>query len=276
VARSIRELDLLTVQAVVGFLLKRTPPPTGNQPHEFCPNGQVRRRHFGFFSNVRVVGLLSVVNILFDLDSLIGSAAVSFGNRIFALWIWWWQSYKYWILWQTTQFSRNVAAVVDGSTSATWMNASVGIMTAVFSPVFSHASDLWGRKWFIVISGVAGLAGCLIVGKASSMNMAIAGEVLAGLSYGAQVAVSSISSITVVRYWYLLIPSPCFTLFRPKLFTANTVPMHRLAPILWVEGEDLRMWSLKSCPCRRLVLVDYSAFSWVGNWWKTITMVSEQ
>lgn len=72
------------------------------------------------------------------------------------------------------------------SGKAIWLNAAITTCTAVLGPITSQASDLWGRKVFVVAAGTLGFIGSLVTGRASSMNMAIAGQVISGLNYGAQ------------------------------------------------------------------------------------------
>lgn len=61
--------------------------------------------------------------------------------------------------------------------------------------MFSRGSDLFGRKYFVVCACAAGLIGDIIVARATSMNMAIAGAAITGISYGAQVSRDLESSV---------------------------------------------------------------------------------
>ena len=57
----------------------------------------------------------------------------------------------------------------------------------------------WGRKWFLVILTAFGCVGCIIVSRASSMGMAIAGFTLGGLSCVAQPLLHAVVSEVLPR-----------------------------------------------------------------------------
>ncbi|GHJ83664.1 hypothetical protein NliqN6_0066 [Naganishia liquefaciens] len=96
-------------------------------------------------------------------------------------------------------FSRDIAAIVGGTDKAVWLSQSVAVCTAVLAPIFSRGSDLFGRKYFVVGACAAGLVGDIIVSRATSMNMAIAGAAITGISYGAQPLAYAIPSEVVHR-----------------------------------------------------------------------------
>ena len=94
----------------------------------------------------------------------------------------------------TGAYGRDVAAVVGGASQTTWLIAGTVIMTVVFSPPFSQASDYWGRKWFIFVPTFCGVIGSIILARASSMRMAIAGDVILSIAYGAQPLLHAVAS----------------------------------------------------------------------------------
>lgn len=96
-------------------------------------------------------------------------------------------------------YARDIAAVVGGSEKSSWIGSSVPVIAVVLSSPVSQASDLWGRKWFLVGLTTAGSVGCIVTSRATSMNMAIAGAVIAGLSFGAQCLVIAIPSEVLPR-----------------------------------------------------------------------------
>jgi MFS family permease len=69
------------------------------------------------------------------------------------------------------------------------------------SPPVSQAADYWGRRWFLIILTACGAVGCIIVARATTMPMAIAGEVVAGISYGAQPLLHAVASEVLPRKW---------------------------------------------------------------------------
>lgn len=89
--------------------------------------------------------------------------------------------------------------MLGGSTKSVWFTSSVAILTTVLSPPVSQAADYWGRRWFLIILTGCGAVGSIVVARASSMNMAIAGEVVTGISYGAQPLLHAVASEVLPR-----------------------------------------------------------------------------
>ena len=89
--------------------------------------------------------------------------------------------------------------MVGGSANSVWLTSSVAILTTVLSPPVSQAADYWGRRWFLIILTGCGAVGSIIVARATSMNMAIAGEVVTGISYGAQPLLHAVASEVLPR-----------------------------------------------------------------------------
>ena len=96
-------------------------------------------------------------------------------------------------------FARDVAAVVGGASLTAWPTAVLGILTAALAPPVSQAADFWGRKWFLVVLTGFGFVGCIIVGRATSMPMAIAGYTVGGISFGAQPLLHAVVSEVIPR-----------------------------------------------------------------------------
>lgn len=72
-------------------------------------------------------------------------------------------------------------------------------MTTVLGPPFSLAADYWGRRWFLIILTGCGAIGSVVVARATSMNMAIVGEVIISISYGAQPLLHAVASELLPR-----------------------------------------------------------------------------
>jgi MFS family permease len=98
-----------------------------------------------------------------------------------------------------TQRAQDISAVLGDSGKSVWLTSSVAILTVVLSPPVSQAADYWGRRWFLIILTLCGAVGSIIVARATSMNMAIAGEVVAGISYGAQPLLHAVASEVLPR-----------------------------------------------------------------------------
>jgi MFS family permease len=78
-------------------------------------------------------------------------------------------------------------AVGGGANESSWMLASLTLAFVVFAPPVSQAADYWGRRWPLIILALLGCVGTIITSRASSMGMAITGEVFVGVSFAATV-----------------------------------------------------------------------------------------
>lgn len=74
-------------------------------------------------------------------------------------------------------------------------------MTVVLGPIVSQASDYWGRKWFLIILTLIGAAGAIIVSRANTMNMVIAGFAVIGIDFGVQPLLHTVASEVLPRRW---------------------------------------------------------------------------
>ena len=97
------------------------------------------------------------------------------------------------------QYAKAIAAAVGGSAETVWLSQAVALLTCVLALPVSQAADLWGRKWFIVLLTALGAVGSIIVSRATSMRMAVAGEVVSGLAYGSQPLLYAVASEILPR-----------------------------------------------------------------------------
>lgn len=88
-----------------------------------------------------------------------------------------------------------------GSKDVVWFSAPITILTVVLGPPVSQAADYWGRKWFLVVFSSAGVVGAIIVARASSMPMAIAGFTVLGISFGVQPLLHTVAAEVLPRRW---------------------------------------------------------------------------
>ncbi|KAF4414622.1 siderophore iron transporter [Fusarium acutatum] len=86
--------------------------------------------------------------------------------------------------------------IVGGnSTDGIWLTQTIAILTAVLDiPVSQGGADLCGRNVFLVYLTGFGDIGSIIVAKASSMHMAIAGFATTGIPYEAQPLLLAVTS----------------------------------------------------------------------------------
>jgi MFS family permease len=75
----------------------------------------------------------------------------------------------------------------------------INILTMALSPPVSEAADLWGRKWFLVVSTVFGFVGCVIVSRAQNMATIIAGFTVLAVAYAAQSLLLAVVSEVLPR-----------------------------------------------------------------------------
>ena len=71
----------------------------------------------------------------------------------------------------------------------------------VLGPIVSQAADYWGRKWFLVILSLVGAVGSVIVARATTMPMVIAGFAVIGLAFGMQPLLHVVPSEVLPRRW---------------------------------------------------------------------------
>ena len=69
----------------------------------------------------------------------------------------------------------------------------------MLGPPISQAADFWGRPWFTVDLTLLGVIGSVIMARATSMNMAIAGEVISGLAFGVQAVLHAVIAEVLPR-----------------------------------------------------------------------------
>ncbi|KAK7457499.1 hypothetical protein CaCOL14_001479 [Colletotrichum acutatum] len=95
--------------------------------------------------------------------------------------------------------TQNIAAVLGESDKSVWLTSTIAIMTVVLSPIVSQAADYWGRRWFLIGLTGCGVVGSIVVARASTMGMAIAGFTITGCSYGAQPLLHAVASEVLPR-----------------------------------------------------------------------------
>jgi len=94
-----------------------------------------------------------------------------------------------------------IAGHFNDTANTVWFSAPITILTVVLGPIVSQAADYWGRKWFLVILTGFGAIGSIIVSRASSMGMAIAGFTVIGIAYGTQPLLHVVTSEVLPRRW---------------------------------------------------------------------------
>ncbi|KIX94538.1 uncharacterized protein Z520_09584 [Fonsecaea multimorphosa CBS 102226] len=95
--------------------------------------------------------------------------------------------------------ARSMVAVVGGESLSAWPTPAIGLMTAALCPIASQMADYWGRKWFLVILTGFGGIGSIIVSRATSFGMALAGFAIGGLSCVTQPLLHAVVSEVLPR-----------------------------------------------------------------------------
>ena len=95
--------------------------------------------------------------------------------------------------------ANKVTAVVGGANKGTWLASIMGIAAASLGPPVSQAADYWGRKWFVVGLSAGSCVGCIIVSRADTIGVVIAGQAIGALSQGCQPTIHAIASEILPR-----------------------------------------------------------------------------
>ncbi|KAJ9156078.1 Siderophore iron transporter [Pleurostoma richardsiae] len=84
---------------------------------------------------------------------------------------------------------------------STWLTQPITILTVVLGPIVSQAADYWGRKWFLVILTLIGAVASIVISRADSFAMLVAGFTIMGFAYGAQPLLHVVASEVLPRRW---------------------------------------------------------------------------
>ncbi|KAH6685489.1 major facilitator superfamily domain-containing protein [Plectosphaerella plurivora] len=99
----------------------------------------------------------------------------------------------------TGAFSRNVAAVVGGMDKYIWIPQGLVICITFTAAPIAQASDFWGRRLPILICTALCLIGSIVISRATSMTMAIAGALLVGVGSGSTSLLYAVASEILPR-----------------------------------------------------------------------------
>ena len=95
--------------------------------------------------------------------------------------------------------AQSIAAALGGPSQSTWLTLALIIIPITIGPSIAQAADLWGRKWLVVTGMMLGFLGCIVVSRANSIGMAIAGQAIAGLGGPSQALTHAIMSEIMPR-----------------------------------------------------------------------------
>ena len=95
--------------------------------------------------------------------------------------------------------AQSIGQLFDDTSKVVWLGSVINILTLALTPPISQAADLWGRKWFLVVSAIFGFAGCMIVSRAETMGTVIVGYTILGIGYGCQSLLLAVISEVLPR-----------------------------------------------------------------------------
>ncbi|KAH7412898.1 fungal trichothecene efflux pump [Cadophora sp. MPI-SDFR-AT-0126] len=75
-----------------------------------------------------------------------------------------------------------VAEYPDSASNGSWIANTPLFCIITLPPIIGAASDRYGKRWFLIIAGLLGVAGSVVSGKAASLNMVIGGQTLCGIA----------------------------------------------------------------------------------------------
>ncbi|KAL1898487.1 hypothetical protein Sste5346_003390 [Sporothrix stenoceras] len=97
--------------------------------------------------------------------------------------------------------AKTIATHLGNPDQGAWFTATITIFTVVLAPIFAQGADYWGRKWLLTILLLFGVVGSIIVSRSTSVNMAIAGFSINGISNAGQPIFHTIASEVMPRKW---------------------------------------------------------------------------
>lgn len=95
--------------------------------------------------------------------------------------------------------SQQTSAYLGDASVAAWNSEILTIFTLALSLPLSQAADYWGRKWMIIVPSLLAIAGFLIISRAHSIGMLLAGLCVSGPAIGTQTLFNAIASEVVPR-----------------------------------------------------------------------------
>ena len=95
--------------------------------------------------------------------------------------------------------AQSMGTALGGLSQSTWLTLALIITPITIGPSIAQAADLWGRRWLVGTGMLLGFVGCIIVSRAHSIGMAIAGQAIGGLAQPSQALTHAIMSEIVPR-----------------------------------------------------------------------------
>ncbi|KAH7180315.1 hypothetical protein DER46DRAFT_668414 [Fusarium sp. MPI-SDFR-AT-0072] len=101
----------------------------------------------------------------------------------------------------TSAFSRNMANVLGGRDKYIWIPQGLIICSTFTAAPIAQSSDFWGRRLPILICTSLYIVGSIVISRASSMTMAIAGSSVVGVGTGTTSLLYAVASEIMPRQY---------------------------------------------------------------------------
>jgi MFS family permease len=95
--------------------------------------------------------------------------------------------------------AQSISKLFGNTQMAAWFGSIMTIFALALGIPMSQASDLWGRKWFLVFMIAGGFIGFIIISRAQNMATVVTGFAFLGLPFGAQPIYIAVVSEVVAR-----------------------------------------------------------------------------
>ncbi|RSL54650.1 hypothetical protein CEP53_007376 [Fusarium sp. AF-6] len=107
--------------------------------------------------------------------------------------------------WAMSVPSSSIAFILaeypTGQALAPWIAATTSLSVCVISVFTGDLSDIFGRRWFLYLASVAGAVGLIVAGRATSVPMIIAGQVISGIGLTVGYLATPLLAEAVPKRW---------------------------------------------------------------------------
>ncbi|SCV33614.1 related to potential drug facilitator PEP5 [Fusarium fujikuroi] len=101
----------------------------------------------------------------------------------------------------TGAFARNMASVLGGRDKYIWIPQGLIICSTFTAAPIAQSSDFWGRRLPILVCTGLCIVGSIVISRASSMTMAIAGSLVVGVGAGTTSLLYAVASEIMPRQY---------------------------------------------------------------------------
>lgn len=95
--------------------------------------------------------------------------------------------------------SQQTSTLLGDASVSGWLSSTLAIFTLSLNLPVGQAADYWGRKWILVISSIAAIAGFVVISRAKNVTELIVGFCISGPSFGCQCLMYAVVSEIIPR-----------------------------------------------------------------------------